>query len=191
MRARFVSMKALAGVAVVGALVFAGIAIAVPGSASTTAVSATFTATNVTNLKSRTCTGADGTYELRSATYSGNSSSGDSRLNGTIELRVKSVYNTTENLGWLDADVRVNGASAHRAHGKLHAVNTEGTLQGLLSGGVHGDNGKLLANVSAGFTSGGGFTDGKLGTGSGANTALVFSGNCKPEPPKAPKGPKK
>jgi len=192
MSKRLPGVRALTGVAVVGALVFAGIAIAVPGPASTQAVSATFTATTVAGLKSWTCTGADGTYTVTNATYSGTASSSDGRLNGTIELHVKSIYNTSKNLGWLDANVKVVGGSAGvNAHGKLHAVNDDGQLEGLLTGGVHGPEGKLLGNVSAGFTSGGGFTGGRLGTGTAANTALVLSGDCKqPHPPKAPKAPK-
>ena len=189
MRKRLPGVRALTGVAVAGGLVFAGIAIALPGPASTKSVSATFAATKVTDLKSSTCTGADGAYTVTNATYSGDSSSSDSRLDGKIELRVKSIYNTDKSLGWLEANVKVAGAGAdEKAHGKLHAVNKGGQLQGLLTGGVHGPDGKLLGNVSAGFTSGGGFTDGKLGTGGADNTAIVHSGACKP--PKAPKSPK-
>jgi hypothetical protein len=60
-----------------------------------------------------------------------------------------------------------------------------------MTGNVRGPNGRLLANVSAGFTSAGGFTSGQIGTGFGTNTAIVVGGECKaPKAPKPPKPPK-
>jgi hypothetical protein len=178
--------------AAAGALAVAGVAVAKHVAASTTAVSATFSATAVKQSTVRTCTGSDGTYELTDATYTGTASSADARLNGTLELRVKSAYNTTEGLGQLSADVKVRAADGRRlAEGKLRAVNQAGQLHGLLDGRVHDPNGKLLGNVTAVFSSGGGFSSGQIGTGTAASTAVVFDGGCDRPHPAKPDKPKK
>lgn len=175
----FSSVRAWSAISAAGALIFASIAIASHGHASTKPVTATFAATSVPDRKTETCTGADGSYEITHAKYTGTSTSADRRLNGTIELHVTSVYNTTKNLGRLDAKVHVRSAAgADKAEGNLHAVNTRGQLQGLLSGSVHDPAARLLANVSAAFTSTGGFTSGQLGTGTAANTAIVYQSGC-------------
>jgi hypothetical protein len=167
------------------------VAIAAGHPATIKSVDATFTATTIKNRTVQTCTGDNGdSYEVTHATYTGESSSDESRLDGPIEIRVKSIYNTTKDLGSLEGNVKVKKPEhGDKAHGKLSAVNTDGTLEGFLKGGVHDPGGKLFANASAGFTSAGGFTDGKLGTGSATNTAIIFSGGCpRAEGPKGPKG---
>lgn len=173
------------------ALAVAGVAIADPGSGSTNTVSATFIATTSVDKNVQTCTGTDGTYEITHATYTGSATSSDVNLNGAIKLDVKAVYNQTKNLGWVEANVHVDGSTAgHGAHGHLTAVNSNGTLEGFLNGDEQGPDGKLLANVTGAFTSLGGFTSGSIGTGGGNNTALVAGGDCKPPKPPKPDHPK-
>lgn len=176
----------LAGAAVV-ALTVTGVAIA-GGPSTTSQVSATFTATTVVQKDVQTCTGVDGTYEITHATYSGTAVSSDPHLNGPIRIDVKSVYNTTKNLGWLSGKLRVdNSTTGDRAHGNLSAVNMGGQLQGFLSGEETAPGNRLLANVSASFASATGFGSGQLGAGTATNTAVVSSGSCKShEPPKPP-----
>jgi hypothetical protein len=170
----------LAG-AVVVALTVTGVAIA-GGPSATSPVSATFTATTVLEKTVQTCTGADGTYEITHGTYSGTAVSTDPHLNGPIWIDVRSVYNTTKNLGWLSAKVHVdNATTGDRAHGNLSAVNVGGQLQGFLSGAETAPGNHLLANVSATFASATGFGSGQLGTGTGTNTAVVSGGSCKPD----------
>jgi hypothetical protein len=77
----------------------------------------------------------------------------DGRLDGPLELHVKSTYNTTEKVGWISVKARVLGDDGRPdAHGRLHAVNVDGKLEGLLVGHVHDAKGKLLANVSATYS---------------------------------------
>jgi hypothetical protein len=178
-----------AGAAVV-ALTVTGVAIA-GGPATTNPDTATFAATTVVQKTVQTCAGADGTYEITHATYSGTASSSDPHLNGPIRIDVKSVYNTTKNLGWLSGKVHVdNATTGDRAHGNLSAVNVGGQLQGFLSGEETAPGNRLLANVSASFASATGFGSAQLGTGTATNTAVVSSGSCKhaklPKPPKPP-----
>jgi hypothetical protein len=177
-------------------LALAGVAIADTGTSSTAAVAATFSATSLVKKDVRTCTGADGTYEVTHATFTGTSSSSDAHLNGTLQLDVKSVFNTTTNLGWLEGKLKVESSTAgESAKGKLSAVNSGGQLSGFVKGDVSEPHGKLLANFSAGFSTTGGFSSGQLGGGgTTTNTAIVASGECTdgkpgkgPKPPKPPK----
>lgn len=172
----------LAAVSVV-ALAAAGVAIADSGSATTSTVSLpTFSATTVVKKNVTTCTGADGTYEFTDATYTGTASgSADPNLNGALQIEVRSVYNTTKNLGWLKGHLKIDSSTPNQgARGQLTAVNVNGQLQGFLKGDDEGPGGKLLGNVSASFAGATGFASGSLGTGTGTNTAIVVGGSCNP-----------
>src|SRR5919108_5944467 len=61
----------------------------------TTAVSATFSAAPSGTVASRTCTGADGTYQITRGLYTG-TVTGSDVLAGSARIRAKSVYNTSE-----------------------------------------------------------------------------------------------
>ena len=98
-RTRFAVPAVIAG----AALIATGIAAAhSQWTQSTQAAAADFTATTVSQSRSNTCTGSDGTYQDTTATYTGTSTSSNSQLNGSLEIRAHSVVNTTEQLGWLD-----------------------------------------------------------------------------------------
>ena len=190
LRRRVPRGKAWFAVAVLAAVAGTGVAIAAGNLATTKSVDATFSATTVKHRTVKTCTGADGdTYEVTHAAYTGSSDSDDSRLDGPIEIRVKSVYNTTKKLGHLTGNFR-----GDKARGNLSAVNEDGTLEGFLKGGVRDSAGKLFANISADYSSAGGFSDGELGNGSPNNTAIIFGGACPKgegaQGSNAPKGPK-
>ena len=190
LRRRVPRGKAWFAVAALAAVAGTGVAIAAGNLATTKSVDAMFNATTVKQRHVKTCTGADGdTYEITHATYTGSSDSDDSRLDGPIEIRVKSVYNTKKDLGHLTGNFR-----GDKARGNLSAVNKDGTLEGFLKGGVRDSAGKLFANISADYSSSGGFSDGKLGTDSPDNTAIIFGGACPKgeghQGPNAPKGPK-
>lgn len=168
----------------------AGIAAAVvakKGPSGTSAVSATFSATTVSDRKLQTCTGPDGTYEITHARYTGTVTSSDARLNGTLEIRVKSVLNTTKGLGWAEGKLRVhNSAPKAETHGSFTAVYQGGQLSGFLKGNVHDPSGKVRANLLATFSSAGGFTAGQLGAGSSSDSAIVFSLACPGGKPSKP-----
>jgi hypothetical protein len=160
-------------------LALTGIALAHgKGPSSTQAVTATFSTDAVSNLKTNTCTGADGTYTQTRATYSGTATSDDPRLNGTLTIRARSVYNTATNLGHVEGAFRVKGTDGH-ARGVFSAVSTGGTLAGFAGGSVAAPRGTLLANLSATFDPATGFSAGQLGSGSSDDTAVVVSGFCR------------
>jgi hypothetical protein len=165
------------------ALAATGVAVA-GGSATTSAVSATFTAGTIVKQSFATCTGSDGTYEITDATYSGTATSTDPNLNGAVWIKVRSTLNTTKNLGWLEGRVQITGTtSGTGTNGDLVAVNNAGQLQGFLSGHEQSPGAKLLANVSATFTRAAGFNPGSIGTGAATNTAITTTGSCEPIKP--------
>lgn len=101
------------------ALAVAGLAIAQDRQGKKTeAVAAAFTATATGTAKSATCTGADGTYKVTRASYEG-TSTGDPKLAGKVALRVESVVNETNGLGW--AKGKLLGADGGSVSGELGA----------------------------------------------------------------------
>jgi hypothetical protein len=172
--------KLLAAVAAaLSVLAVAGIAFAHGGvTSSIQATSATFDAATVSKLKSDSCTGADGTYVRTRATYTGTATSTDARLNGALQLRATTVYNTTTNLGVVDGRYRVTTTGGH-TDGHFRAVDNNGSVTGFADGNAKGHpHAKLLANLSAtSFDPATGF-DGQLGSGSADQSAVFVSGHC-------------
>jgi hypothetical protein len=174
-RTRFAVPAVIAG----AALIATGIAAAhSQWTQSTQAAAADFTATTVSQSRSNTCTGSDGTYQDMTATYTGTSTSSNSQLNGSLEIRAHSVVNTTEQLGWLDGTYRVRPSSGGGVNASFHAAIAGGNVVGLATAGAH-DGGKLVASLSSAFTQAGGFNGGKLGSGSANGAGTLFTqGSC-------------
>ncbi len=173
------------------ALVTAGLAVGkeLKSTKAAKAVAGTFTATTSSHVDTKTCTTADGKTIVRShGRYTG-TSAGDSELTGPITLDVHSVLNTTDNVGAVTGKLKIDAASGKTA-AHYAAVYDGGSLAGL-AGGHAGDPGvTLLANLSAGFTTAGGFTSGKLGGGTAGGSAVELGpGTCAPEKPEHPKSP--
>jgi hypothetical protein len=162
------------------ALMLAGMAVAREHGAQTDAASATFSATDVKRLKTRTCEGADGTYKITHAVVYGEVVSEDPVLAGRVKFRFKSVYNDTENLGWVAGIAHVrNEAAGTRARASFRAVNVDGTIEGMFHGGAGHPHWKLLANFSASLADTGAVTNGTIGTASSNNSALLYRGGCR------------
>lgn len=161
------------------ALVATGAAVAHLKASGVKSVAATFSATSVSNLETRTCTGEDGTYEIATAKYEGTATSSEATLAGPVQAKVRSVYNVAKNLGVVEGWLRIR-SSAGNTTGRIWAVNTNGALDGFVRGEAgHGD-GALLASLTAAFTRTGGFASGQLGGGGGANAAVIAGRlNCK------------
>jgi hypothetical protein len=172
----------LAGLA---ALVLGGVAVAGGGGAQTDDATATFSADQVKRFKSRTCTGADGEYRIIHAVLSGKvESTTDPLLVGELRLHLKSVYNTTEGLGWAVGKAHIRNEAADpdtRARASFKAVNKGGNLEGMLVGGAGAPHWKLLATFSAKLADTGAVTEGKIGMESSDNPALLYRGGCRSE----------
>lgn len=164
------------------ALLATGAAVAHLKSADVSAASATFTATSASQLQTRTQTCAGQTVEVSDGRYSGTAASTTTPdLAGPAELRVHSVYNTTKKLGWVEGSLTIAAADG-RTHSRFVAVNTDGKLDGWLTGSAGPGDGSVFGSLSGAFTKAGGFTEGSIGTGTGANAALLVKRlGCKPD----------
>ena len=116
-------------------LVVAGVAVANGfDSKAVKQVSATFAATTASNLRTSSCTGADGSYAKSAATYTGTAVSTEPSLNRPARIEASSFVNTTTGVG------TVSGAGPHR-HGRrqhtsfgFQGVLTHGSVVGLAAG---------------------------------------------------------
>jgi hypothetical protein len=163
------------------ALVAAGAAVANFKSADVSAASATFTATTASHLQTRTVTCAGQSLEISTGRYTGIAASTTTPdFAGPAELKVHSVYNATKKLGWLEGQLKI-GASDGRTVARFVAVNSDGKLDGWATGHAGRGDGSLLGSLSASFSRTGGFTEGAIGTGTGANAAVLIKRlDCKP-----------
>lgn len=147
---------------------------------SVRALSGAFTATTPSRVETRTCTTADGkTIVTTTGMYDG-TATGDADLTGAAKLKARSVINTTDGVGvvsgWLKIDVPGQDTVAH-----FDGVYSGGQVAGLAIGHAHGPHARLVANLSAGFVAGTGFSGGKLGGGTAAGAAVeVGPGDCRP-----------
>jgi hypothetical protein len=185
-------MRRLLFVAVsVVALAAASVAVAngIGGGKTAKSVAGTFSATSA-KVATRTCTTTDGkSLAITEARYTG-LASGDPDLTGPITLRARSVINTTDGVGVVDGWLRIDVASGRDTTAGYSAVYDHGNLAGLAAGRAHEPSARLVANLSAGFSAAGGFTDGKLGGGTAGGSAVeIGPGRCapaaKPKPEKS------
>lgn len=172
-------MKAILAVAALAALVVSSVAVANLKSGNVSAVSATLSAPTTAHLTTRTLTCDGQTIEISNGRYTGTSASTTPDLAGPVELRVHSVYNTTTKLGWVDGTLKIRAAD-NRSNARFTAINSDGKLDGWLRGTAGHRDGILFGSISGSFSKAGGLTDGQLGTGAGANAAVLAKrADCK------------
>ena len=171
--------------AALGALVASGAAIATLKSADVTAAAATLSATTPSNVETRTYTCDGQTFEVTTGRWTGTATSTTADLSGAAALHLKSVYNTTKKLGWVEGKLSIAAADG-RTHAHVTGVNTDGKLDAWVRGHAGRHDGALLGSLSGSFSKTGGLTDGAIGTGTSTNAALIVKGlRCKSE--KTPK----
>jgi hypothetical protein len=124
------------------------------------------------------CSGPDGEYQLIDAVYTGSSTSSEASLNGTARIRIRSVYNTTEKIGWANGWLKLPDSNALR----FDAVDANGKLTGLVHGRVGGHAANLLASFTADFSSSG-LANGQLGGGGSVPNAALLAGKICTSPP--------
>jgi hypothetical protein len=178
---RFILVAAAAA-----ALVAASAAVATLRWGDAVQVSATLSATTAANVQTRTLTCAGQTIEITTGRYTGTATSSTGDLNGPVELHVKSVYNVTRKLGWIDGRLKIRGAD-DRTHAGFSAVNVDGKLDGWLRGTAGHRDGILFGSLAGSFSKTGGLTDGTIGTGTTANAAVIAKRtDCRDEKPARP-----
>ena len=161
--------------AALGALVATGVAVAHLKAADVTAASATLSATTPSNVQTRTYTCDGQTFEITTGRWSGVATSTTADLNGAVVLHVKSVYNATKKLGWIDGRLTIAAADG-RTHAGISGVNSDGKLDAWVRGSAGRGDGTLFGSLSGSFSKTGGLTDGAIGTGTGTNAAVIAKG---------------
>jgi hypothetical protein len=161
--------------AALGALVATGAAIAHLKAADVTAASATLSATTPSNVQTRTYTCDGQTFEITTGRWAGTATSATADLNGAAVLHLKSVYNATKKLGWIDGRLTIAAADG-RTHAGISGVNTDGKLDAWVRGSAGRGDGTLFGSLSGSFSKTGGLTDGAIGTGTGTNAAVIAKG---------------
>lgn len=167
------------------ALAATGLAIAkgLDSNVNARAVSGSFAATSASKVQTRTCTTTDGkTLVTTNGVYTG-TASGDADLTGAATLRAHSTINTTDNIGVVSGTLRIDVASGRDTQAQFDAVFSGGQIAGLAVGHAHAPAARLVANLSAGFTASGGFTDGKLGASAGGAAVELGPGRCRATAP--------
>jgi hypothetical protein len=154
------------------------------------AVAGTFTATTSSHMETKTCTTSDGkTLVMSHGRYTG-TSAGDADFTGPITLDVHSVVNTTDDVGVAEGKLKIDVASGKDTSAHYSAVYDKDGLAGLADGHADDPGVKLLANMSADFSTAGGFTNGMLGGGTKGGSALELGpGKCAPDKADHPKSP--
>jgi hypothetical protein len=168
--------------AVVG-LLGAGIAVAHEGgSKAVKQVSATFNATAASNIRTSTCTGSDNViYTTTRGRWTG-AALGDPTLAGNATIDAKVLVNSAGD-GFVSGKLRIDGAN-HTSAWFEGVISGGSHIAGLAQGHGNAPWSKLVANLSADWTSAGGFTGGKLGGGTvGGNAVVLTSGGCKAPKP--------
>jgi hypothetical protein len=166
---------------VVAALAAASIAVArgLNDTKNARAVTGTFTATTASHVTTRTCTTSDNkALVVTDGVYTG-PASGDADLTGNATVRAHSVINTTDGIGRVTGTLKID-VSGRDTQAQFDTVYSGGSIAGLAVGHAHDPAARLIANLSAGFTSTGGFTEGKLGGSTGGAAVEMTPGTCRP-----------
>jgi hypothetical protein len=159
--------------AVLGALVATSVAVATSWrTANVSAVSATLTATTPTNVRTTTQTCDGQTIETTTGRWTGTATSSTADLAGTADLYLKSVYNATTNIGWVEGKLKI-AASDDRTVAHIAGINSNGTIDAWLRGHAGKGDGSLFGSLSGSFSKTGGLTAGAIGSGSGADLAVL------------------
>lgn len=158
--------------AALGTLVAAGAAVANLRTADVTAAAATLTATTPTNVETRTFTCDGQTFEVTTGKWTGTATSTTADLNGPASLYLKSVYNTTKKLGWVEGRLKI-AAADDRTHLSITGVNSDGTIDGWVRGSAGRDDGSVFGSLAGTFSKTGGLTGGAIGSGTATNAAVI------------------
>ncbi len=172
--------------AALSALVATGAAVAHWKTADLAAVSATLTATTPTNVKTSTYTCDGQTIEVTTGRWSGTATSTTPDLAGAADLYLKSVYNATKGLGWVDGKLKIRAAD-DRTVVHVAGINSNGTLDAWIRGHAGKGDGALLGSLTGTFSKTAGLTAGAIGSGAGADAALLADGlRCSSTKPPKP-----
>jgi hypothetical protein len=159
--------------AVLGALVATSVAVAKGWrTADVSAVSAALTATTPTNVRTTTQTCDGQTIEITKGRWSGTATSSTADLAGTVDVYLKSVYNTTTKLGWVEGKLKITAADG-RTVAHVSGINSNGTIDAWLRGHAGKGDGRLFGSLTGAFSKTGGLTGAAIGSGAGPDLAVL------------------
>ncbi len=171
-------------VATAAALATAGLALATLNASGVSATTATFSAAKERS-ETRTCTGNGDTYEITAGRYVGSVDFADpnSALDGPVRIQVRTVLNKTKGIGYVEGWLRIKDDD-RRGHGKfVGTLDGSGNVDGFVQGRVNREYAVLLGSMSAKFSADGGFTEGKIGSGTTSLPAVLVGRPCKDSKP--------
>lgn len=172
------------GVAIAAALSTAGLALATMSASGISATTATFNAAKERS-ETRTCTGNGDTYEITNGRYAGTVDFADpnSALDGPVRIQVRTVLNKTKGIGYVEGWLRIKDDD-RRGHGRfVGTLDGSGNVDGFVQGRVNREYAVLLGSMSAKFSADGGFTEGKIGSGTTSLPAVLVGRPCRDSKP--------
>ena len=172
-------------------LVAAAVAYAAYTASGVSASTGTFSTDTVSPVRTGSCTGADGkAFTVTSGHYTGTAAfltpAAASELNGPLTIDARTVYSTTDGLGYVSGSFRVR-TDPSRLNGHFTATLKGTQLVGFLDASARGHHSRLLGNLSATFTPSTGFTSGLIGSTSSTAVLAVIAGPTCPKSAPAPK----
>jgi hypothetical protein len=178
-------------VAAAVALVAAAVAYAAYTASGVSAATATFSTDKVA-VRTASCTGADGkAFTVTNGHYTGVASfvapAAAAELNGPLSIDARTVYSTTDGLGYVTGLFHVRNERPTRLNGHFTATLKGTQLVGFLDASSRGHHARVLGNLSATFTPTTGFTTGLIGSTSSTSVLAVIAGPTCPKPRPEPK----
>jgi hypothetical protein len=164
----------LAGTGIAGAWDFGHVATA-------RSLSGTFNANTPVHVFTRMCTTTDGkTLAVTHGRYTG-MASGDPDLTGPITVDARSLINQTDDVGVVQGRLWIAVGPGTPTVARFDAVYDHGKLAGLATGRAVHSHAKLIANLSSGFSTAGGFMTGAIGATAGGSAVELGPGRCAPQ----------
>jgi hypothetical protein len=183
----------LIGIGATAALVAAAAAMAAVFTATgVSTTTATLTSTQATDVRTRTCTGADNkTFMVTDGRYAGVATFTDSAtaLNGPLSIRARTTVDKASSLGYVEGSFSVKDDQTRLSGRFSGTLDATGKLAGFLTGATRGGNARVLGSLSGQFAPATGFVgNGLLGSAPSSAAFAVVSGPvCKGKPSAPPK----
>lgn len=180
------------------ALSTAAVAVAAFTATGVGATTATFSTDKATDVRTRTCTGADGKeFTITNGRYTGQADFGNpaADLDGPLTIHARTVFSTSDGLGYVTGSFRVKDDDTRFA-GAFSGTLKGDKLVGFLAGVSRGSHATVLGNLSATLVPSTGFTGGAVGSTSSTSVLAIAAGPvCKgrkvePKPEPKPEKPK-